>query len=253
MRTAFIAKQKTCFILAAGKGTRMLPLTSDIPKPLLKIDHRPMIDYTLDLLKFHGFRRIGINISYLSGKIRSHLRERNIQLVSERNPTGTAGGVLSIARRLKPDSPFLIISSDMMVNFDLSEIYKFHIKHGGIATVCCYFRSKSKLILGKSGLVLFDKKTKRIIQIDERPERIISQWVNSSVYIFDPLVLKLIPKGDTVDIAKDLIPKLLKQNLPVFAYPVNNRKFYQLGIDTPDRILQAEKDIASGKFIPATL
>lgn len=244
---------RTAFILAAGTGSRMLPLTNDIPKPLLKIDHKPMIDYILDLLKFHGFIDIGINISYLSVKIRSHLRKRNIHLVSERNPTGTAGGVLSIARQLRPDSPFLIISSDMMVNFDLSEIYKFHLKHQGIATICCYFRSKSKLVLGKSGLVLFDKKTKRIMQIAERPDRIISQWVNSSVYIFDPIVLKLIPKGDTVDIAKDLIPKLLKQKLPVFAYPVNSRKFYQLGIDTPDRILQAEKDIASGKFIPVSL
>lgn len=245
---------KTAFILAAGIGTRMLPLTKNIPKPLIKINKRPMIDYILDLLEFHGFINLGMNLFYKGRAIEDHIKKTNIKYVHEKSPTGTAGGILAIAKKLKPSSSFLVISSDMMVNFDLSKIYKFHLKHGGIATVCCYFRPKSKVIAKKSGLVLFDRKTKEIIRIIERPDKIISQWINSSVYIFKPEVLKILRKftQNQIDIPKDLLPILLKNGNKIFAYPVNSEKFYQLGIDTPDRIKQVEKDILNKVFIPVT-
>lgn len=244
--------RKTAFILAAGAGSRMLPLTENTPKPLLKINNKPMIDYTLDLLKLHQFREIGVNLFYLGDKIRKHLNNENLHLVQEKTASGTAGGVLAISKKLKPDSPFLVISSDMMINFDLSRIYKFHLKHKGIATICCYFRPKSKLNAKKSGLVVFNKKTKQILKFTERPinhSGMISSWVNSSVYIFSPEIIDLIPKKPISDIAKDLVPKLLRLKKPIFAYPVNRKEYYQLGVDTPDRIEQVEEDLKSGKLI----
>lgn len=243
---------KTAFILAAGAGSRMLPLTKNIPKPLLKINKKPMLRFILDLLEFHGFTRVGINVFQFAGQIEKYLKKSKIKIVKEKSLTGTAGGILAISRQLIPDSSFLVIASDMMVNFDLSRIYKFHLRHGGIATICCYFRPKSKVSAKKSGLVLFDRKTKEITRIIERPDKVISRWINSSVYIFKPEVLEILKKfkQKQIDIPKDLIPKLLKNGKKIYAYPVNSKKFYQLGIDVPERIKQVKKDIQSKVFVP---
>lgn len=247
---------KTAFILAAGQGSRMMPLTRNTPKPLLKINNKPLLQYILDLLSVHGFTKISLNTFYLKEQIEKYLKKSDkleIQIIEEDKLSGTAGAVRKIARATKPTRPFLVISSDMLINFDLSKIYDFHIKHQGLVTICCYFRPKEKLNLKKSGLVLFNKKTKRIIKFMERPESdvgIISQWVNSSVYIFNPEVVGFIPKKQIADIAKDLITSLLKSGKPIYAYPINGKKFYQLGIDAPKRIKLAEEDIKSGKFIP---
>jgi NDP-sugar pyrophosphorylase family protein len=245
---------RIAFVLAAGSGTRMLPLTKVTPKPLLKINSKPMIDYVLGLLKFYGFTKIGINTFSLSEKIEGYLSKAKLKIVTviDKALTGTAGGVLAIAKKLKPDFPFIVISSDMMVNFNLKTVYNFHLRHKGIATICCFYRTKSNLVLKKSGLVLFDRKTKEVTQIIERPDKIISQWINSSVYVFKPEVLEILKKfkKKQIDIPRDLLPNLLKSGKKIYAYPVNSKKFYQLGVDTPDRIKQVEKDLISGKFIP---
>lgn len=243
---------KTALILASGKGIRMLPLTKDTPKPLLKINNKAMIDYVLDLIRFHGFERIGINVSYSGEKISEHIKNENVNVVTEKDPTGSAGGILAISKKLKLDSPFLVMASDMMVDFDLSEIYKFHLKHKGLATLCCYFRKRSQIKPLKSGQIVFNKKTKRITQILERSPEIRSQWVNSSVYIFDPKIIEVLQSFEKkeIDIARDLIPYLLSFGQSIYAYPVNRKKFYQLGIDTPERIAVAEADIETGKFAP---
>jgi mannose-1-phosphate guanylyltransferase/mannose-1-phosphate guanylyltransferase/phosphomannomutase len=241
----------TAFILAAGRGSRMLDLTKNIPKPLLQINGKPMIDYVLGLLRFYGFNRVGINISYQGEKIKKYLANEEIQIIAEPKLSGSAGGILAISKNLLPDSPFLVISSDMMVNFDLSKIYKFHLKKKALATVCCYFRPKSKLNSKKSGQMLFDKRTNEVTQIIERSAAVKSQWVNSSVYVFDPEIIKVLKnfKQQEIDIAKDLLPALIRSGR-VFAYPVNSKKYYQLGVDTPERIKITEDDIESGKFVP---
>lgn len=251
-----LIEEKTAFVLAAGEGRRMLPLTKNIPKPLVKINDKPLLGYILELLVKHGFTNIGINIFYLKNKIEKYLKsQKDYQLstVEENRLSGTAGAIKKIAGKVKPKQPFLVISSDMLINFNLSEIYRFHQKKKALATICCYYRTKSQLDLKKSGLVLFDKKTKRVVKFTERPNKkneIISQWVNSSVYVFDPAILELIPKKPMADIARDLIPILLKLKKPIYAFPVNKKKFYQLGIDTPERIKLAEEDIKSGNFKP---
>ena len=241
---------KTAFILAAGVGSRMMPLTKYQPKALIKINNQPMINYILDLLEFYKFDQIGINLFHKAEKLQKYLKAKEISFVTEKKLTGTGGGVLAIYKKIQPTTPFLVISSDMMINFDLSKIYQFHLKHKGLATICCYFRPKSKLNLKKSGQVLFDKRTKKVIQILERSEQLKSNWINSGVYIFNPEIINILKtfRKKTVDIPEDLIPVILAKN--VFAYAVNHKKFYQLGIDTPDRIKIAESDLKSGKFVP---
>lgn len=243
---------KLAFILAAGQGTRMYPLTQTTPKPLIKLNEKPLIKYTLDLLKTHGFTKIGVNIYSHADKLERYLRNKGVDIVKEKSLSGTAGGILAISKKIKPDSPFLVIASDMLVNFDLTKIYKFHQKHQGIATLCCYFRPKSKLNSKKSGQILFDRKSKKIKQLIEKSEDVKSQWINSGVYVFNPEVVNIIKsyRRKVIDIPNDLISYFLENNHNIFAYPINRKKFYQLGIDTPDRIAVAEADIKSGNFVP---
>ena len=245
---------------AAGRGERMMPLTTDTPKPLLEIAGRPMMTYVIDLLVAHGFDEIGVNLFYLGDQIKDYFGKGSkfgakIIYVEEKELTGIAGAVRNVAAVLKPTAPFFVISSDMMVNFDLTAVYKFHQEHGGIATLCCYWRPRDQL--KKSGVILFDETSKQIKEFVERPqtdEEIISQWVNSSVYLFDPRILSYIPErvGDSaiVDLPKHVFPKLLASGEKMFAYPIDQTKFYQLGVDTPDRIDRVADDIASGKFVP---
>lgn len=251
---------KTAILLASGRGERMMPLTKNAPKPLLKISGKPMIEYAIDLLISHGIQEIGINLFYMGDQIKKHLGDGKqygvkITYVIEPFLTGTAGGVKTVAKTLKVSDPFFAISSDILMNFPLDKVYKFHVQHGGIATLCCYWRPKESVY--KSGVILFDKKTKRINKFLERPkteEEIISQWVNSSVYVFNPQILDYIPDkvegSPVVDLAKHVFPILLKKE-KMFAYPIDGEKYYQLGIDTPDRIGRAEDDIRTGKFKPA--
>lgn len=243
---------KMAFVLAAGRGSRMLPLTKKIPKPLLKINGKPMIEYVLKLLEFHQFNKIAVNLFHLKTSLKKYLEKSNVQIIEEKSLSGSAGGVKAIGNILKPTQPFLVVASDMLINFDLSKIYQFHMAHKSLATICCYFRPKSKLNIKKSGQIYFDKKTKQVLKFLERPEgnKIISQWVNSSIYVFSPEILEYIPAKSITDIANDLIPNLLQLKKSVFAYPINHKRFYQLGIDTPERVKIAEEDIKSGKFLP---
>lgn len=249
---------KTAFVLAAGKGERMMPLTKTTPKPLLKINGTPMMVYILKLLEFNDFKNIGVNLFYLGKQIQNYFNKGkkhgvNITYINENYLSGSAGGVKKIFEKLRPKKPFLVIASDMMTNFDLTDIYRFHLNHDGIATICCYLRDKSSLQSKKSGLILFNKKTKQIKKFVERPQDkkdIFSFWVNSSVYIFNPEIVELIPNSvngsKVVDLAKDIFPKILNSNYKMYAYPVDKKKYYQLGIDNPKRIKTAEKDIRNG-------
>lgn len=247
-------------ILAAGRGERMMPLTKNTPKPLLKIAGKPMMEYAIRLCVKHGIKEIGVNLFYLGSKIKKYFGDGKkwgvkILYVKESELSGTAGAVKNIAKLVKPKRAFFCISPDILTNFNLTDIYNFHLKHQGFATLCCYFRSKKQLVAGKSGLVVFDKKNYQIKEFIERPQKkneIISQWVYSSICILDPAVVNLIPnmigKSTIIDLSRDIFPKLLKLRKKIYAYPVNRRKYYQLGIDTPDRIKQAEDDIKGGKY-----
>ena len=119
------------------------------------------------------------------------------------------------------------------------------------------WRSRENLSIKKSGLVLFNEQTHLIEKFIERPQtenEIISQWVNSSVYIFNPEILNFIPDqingNNIVDLPKHIFPILLQNGEKIFAYPINSKLHYELGVDTPDRLIKAEKNIKNKKFIP---
>lgn len=249
-------------ILASGRGERLLPLTETTPKPLIEVAGQPMIKYILDLLVHHGITKIGMNLSYLGDQLKAYLGDGSdfgaeISYVWEAKPSGTAGGVKHIAEVITPSRPFWVIYADMLINFDLTKISKFHESHDGICTLCAYQYPKDQL--EDVGLILFDDQTKLIEKFIERPDReedIISQWVWSGAGLFDPKILEYIPDpdGSTVtDLPQDIFPQLLKKGERLYASPIDNAHYYQLGIDTPERIIRAEEDIRTGRFKPVSI
>ena len=248
----------TAIILAAGRGQRMGKLTEKLPKPLLRVAGKPIMQYMLELLKTHGVQRVGVNLHHHADEIIEYFADGarfgvEIHYVREAALSGTAGGVHAVADMLKPQNDFFVVAADMLVNFDLTALANAHQARSSIATLACYFRPREQL--QKSGVILFDPDTLKIKKFVERPqndEQVISQWVNSSVYCFSPRILELIAQlrsaNESVDLARDIFPTLLQNGQQLFAYPYSGDIFYQLGIDTPDRIARAESDIASGKF-----
>ena len=235
-------------------------LTKTTAKPLLRVKGKPLMEYVIDLLVVHGVKEIGVNLNYRGHEIASYFGDGSrfgaqITYVHESTLTGTAGGVRSVAGQMQLSNPFFVISSDMLVNFDLSALAAAQREHGGVGTLSCYFRPKDEL--KKSGVMLFNEQTKEIRKFVERPQKpedIISQWVNSSVYAFSPEILTFIPQtvegSPVVDLPRDVFPQIFKAGKKLFAHPFPSETFYQLGIDTPDRIARAERDLESGVYAP---
>lgn len=260
----------SAIILAAGRGERMGELTKQTPKPLLSVKNRPLMEYVIRLLSYHGIRDIAANLCYRADAIEDYFASGNklgvkLTYVREAAASGTAGGILAIAQELQLSDPFLVISADMLINFDLSQLVAHHRLHNADATLSCYFRPREQL--SKSGIILFHPDSTRIEQFIERPaphEPIPSQWVNSSVYCFSHRTLAaMIEIGEQLastqiqsgldsnrqlDLGRDVFPILLARQARLFAKPFSPPTFYQLGIDTPERIAMAEDDIDARRF-----
>lgn len=247
-------------ILAGGRGSRMKNLTDNIPKPLVKVAGRPIMEYVVRLLESYGVTEIGVNLCYFGEKIEQYFGEGKkfgvkFVYVWEKELTGVAGGMRAAANALKPSESFFMIPGDMMVNFDLKSIYKFHKNRGGIATISSYFKPRDPI--KDCGVMLFDKKTKLIKRYVEKPQKkgdIISYWTNSGVYVFDPKILQFIPKeingSKIVDLPRDVFPLILASQEKMYAYPINRNRFYVLGINSEETIKTVEEDIAGGIFKP---
>ncbi|NLK08014.1 MAG: NTP transferase domain-containing protein [Firmicutes bacterium] len=199
-------------IMAGGQGSRLRPLTCDLPKPMVPMANRPLMEHTVELLKTHGFMNIAVTTWYLSDVIEEHFACGNDFGVSMRyfvedRPLGTAGSVKNAAEFL--DETFVVISGDALTDFDLGQALDFHRKKQAAAT----------LILAKVaspleyGVVFIDEQG-RIERFLEKPTwgQVFSDTVNTGIYILEPEVLDLIPRGRPYDFSNDLFPSLLESN-----------------------------------------
>lgn len=210
---------KTAMVLAAGKGERLYPLTKDLPKPLLKVGDKPIIEYNLSLLKEHGIKNVYVNTCYLSNKIEEYFTERkddglNIQLSIETEILGTAGGVKKLASKFT--ETFIVVSGDLLTTVNIKDMFFFHKE------------KKSHFTMGLTkvenpsqfGIVIIDDNAK-IIRFKEKPkkkEEIFSNTINTGIYIIEPYVLDFIPENTFFDFSKDLFPILLQNKTPFYGY-----------------------------------
>ncbi|NEP87190.1 MAG: NTP transferase domain-containing protein [Okeania sp. SIO2C2] len=206
-------------LMAGGSGTRLRPLTCDLPKPMVPILNRPIAEHIINLLKKHQIREIIATLHYLPDVMREYFQDGSqfgVQMtyaVEEEQPLGTAGCVKNIAELL--DETFLVISGDTITDFDLTTAIEFHKKNN----------SKATLVLTRVpnpvefGVVITDEK-QRIKRFLEKPStsEIFSDTVNTGTYILEPEILNYLPANQESDFSKELFPLLLDKNEPMYGY-----------------------------------
>lgn len=235
-------------ILAAGFGSRMKEYTQNIPKPMLPLRKKPMMEYTIRQMVAHGITDIGINVHYLSDQITDYFQSGSnfgakIHFIYEDSPTGTAGGVKKFAHFLADADRIVVIYGDIITDIKYSELLQFHQKHGNIGTVCLHQRTKS------NSIVEFDSNHK-ITTFHERPsEEVLKSrtgqiWVNSAIYCFQPQILDDIPSGSVQDFPKDIFPGLLAKEA-LYAYPLNAKRY---AIDSAEKYHEAENHFSDFQF-----
>ncbi len=203
-------------IMAGGKGNRLRPLTDTVPKPMVPIIDKPVLEYTIRHLIRYGIKDMIITVGYKSDMIIDTFKKgdsfgANISYCIETEPLGTAGGVKNAGRNL--DEDILIVSGDAVTNIDLFEMYTFHKKKNAIFTLAC----KELEDVKGMGVIKIDNSSK-ITEFMEKPEQTTEKLVNTGIYIMSPTVLKMIPDG-FYDFGRDLLPRL---TAGLYAYETKN-------------------------------
>ncbi|MDA3844765.1 MAG: sugar phosphate nucleotidyltransferase [Candidatus Kapabacteria bacterium] len=205
-------------IMAGGFGTRLRPLTMTIPKPMVKVKNLPMMEHIVNLLKKHDITEIVSVLYFQPEVIRSYFEDGsdhgiNMEYVMAQADYGTAGAVRNAAENLK--EPFIIISGDVLTDFDLTAAIEFHKKKKAKATILLT-RVKKPL---QFGIVMTDDDGK-IIRFLEKPSwgQVFSDTINTGIYILEPEVLDLIPYQEEFDFSKDLFPAMLHDDIPLYGY-----------------------------------
>lgn len=235
--------------MAAGFGSRMKEYTKDTAKPMLPVNGKPIIEYTIQQLVKAKIPDIGLNLHFHADQIKNYFLDgkkwgASLNYVYESQPTGTAGGAKSLENFLQAYDDFVLIYGDILTDFNFSELVQFHQSHRKIATVCLHRRTKS------NSIVSFDQ-DQTIQQFIERPSEaeLAKQkgefWVNSAIYCFKKEILNLIPKNNEItDLPRDIFPGLLaRQELK--AFPIN---CHRIAIDDEARYKDAQAKIQNFKF-----
>ncbi|MEO6862915.1 MAG: NDP-sugar synthase, partial [Microcoleus sp.] len=232
-------------LMAGGSGTRLRPLTCDLPKPMVPILNRPIAEHIINLLKRHNITEIIATLHYLPDVMREYFTdgaEFGVQItyaVEEDKPLGTAGCVKNIAELL--DQTFLVISGDSITDFDLTEAINFHRLHQSKATLILT-RVPNPMEFG----VVITEENYRISRFLEKPSssEIFSDTVNTGIYILEPEVLDYLPANQECDFSKDLFPLLLEKNEPMYGYIAEG---YWCDVGQLDVYREAQYDALRGK------
>jgi mannose-1-phosphate guanylyltransferase len=201
-------------VLAAGLGTRLRPLTYEIPKPMVPVLDRPVMAHIVDLLDRHGFEDLIANLHYFPDSIRNYFGDR-LTYRYEDELLGTAGGVRNCRDFLGDDGAFLIISGDALTDIDLGRFAERHRAAGGIATLAV----KRVVDTSKYGVVLRDGEG-RVSGFQEKPDpaEALSDLGNCGIYIFEPEIFDYFPPDPFVDWAQHVFPTLLENDVPFYIH-----------------------------------
>ncbi len=223
-------------IMAGGKGTRLMPLTGKMPKPMVNLLDKPVLCYTLALLRKHGVTDIGVTVGYMADKIESYFGDGEdfgvrLTYFEEETPLGTAGGVRRAEDFL--DEDFFVLSGDAYTEIDLSRAAAFHKAKRSPFTVVCQPRTDPTGL----GTLNIDFEN-RITDFVEKPQEKKPGLVNTGIYVVNKGVLRLIPSG-FYDFGRDLLPRIYDR---CFAYVDYS---YWSDIGTLDSYYDTNKYLAS--------
>jgi mannose-1-phosphate guanylyltransferase/phosphomannomutase len=233
-------------VMAGGEGSRLRPLTVGRPKPMVPIVNKAVMGHILDLLRSHGITDIIVTLRYMAGSIQDYFDDGSsygvkLTYVVEETPLGTAGSVKNAAHLLS-DAPFLIISGDAMTDFDLKQILTAHREREAKATITLTRVPNPS----EYGIVVNDDQgwVRRFV---EKPGwgDIISDTVNTGIYVLEPDVLDMIPANTSYDFSNDLFPAMLKRHMPLSGYVTEG---YWCDIGTIAEYIRANADALHGRI-----
>lgn len=234
-------------IMAGGLGTRLRPVCGDTPKPLARLLGRPLIEHTVFLLREQGFTELMISLGHGAQEIISALRSSDcfgpdIRFSPEDRPLGTAGGVRLAWERFCKGDRVLVISGDAACDLELSRLWHEHDKRRPAVTLALHRRENP---LG-CGLVV-TQPDGRVISFIEKPcpDQVVTDRVNTGIYVLSPQALELIPRDVPFDFARGLFPLLLGKGLELFGVELPG---YWCDAGTPGDYFRCNLDALSGKL-----
>jgi mannose-1-phosphate guanylyltransferase/phosphomannomutase len=232
-------------VMAGGQGTRLRPLTSNQPKPMVPVVNKPTVQHILELVQRHGIDDVVMTLAFLPRHIRnyfgdgSHMGMR-IDYSVEEIPAGTAGSIRLAKDML--DETFMVISGDALTDFDLTSVIAFHRARQAMVTIAL----KSVANPLEFGVVIVDDEG-RIQRFLEKPGwgQVFSDTVNTGIYVLEPEIFDHIPEGQPYDFSRDLFPKLFDMQKPLYGIACDG---YWQDIGSLEQYLQANREALDGKI-----
>ena len=227
-------------IMAGGEGTRLRPLTSNQPKPMLPMANIPMMEHVVNLLRQHGFEDIVVTVAFMANAIRTYFgdgSEFGVRMVyaTESTPLGTAGSVRNARDEL--DERFLVISGDVLTDIDLSEVVAFHEKRGALATLALK-AVENPLEFG----IVITREDGSVERFLEKPTwgQVFSDTINTGIYVLEPEIFDFIPEGRPVDFSGESFPAVLEAGKPLYGFVADG---YWEDVGTLEAYLKTHQDI----------
>ena len=231
-------------VMAGGFGTRLRPLTEKLPKPMAYVANRPMMEHVVRLLAREGIRDLEVLLYFYPEKITSYFGDGSawgmrINYIGAEADYGTAGAVKMAEELL--DGTFLVISADIITDFDLSRAFEFHRERKAAATIVLT-RVPNPLQYG----IVLTEEDGRIVRFLEKPSwgEVFSDTINTGIYILEPEVLSLIPPKKNFDFSKNLFPAMLSRGDRLLGYIAEG---YWKDVGNLSEYLNVHLDILAGK------
>lgn len=231
-------------VMAGGQGTRLRPLTSNQPKPMVPVVNKPTAQHILELLSRHGIRDVVMTVAFMPQLMQNYFGDgssfgMHIEYSVEENPLGTAGSVKNAQSAL--DDTFIVISGDALTDFDLQAIIGFHREREALVTIA--LKSVDNPL--EFGVVIVDEDG-RIERFLEKPGwgQVFSDTINTGIYVLEPQVLDHVPEGESFDFSHQLFPRLHDQHKPLYGMLCEG---YWQDIGSLSQFLQANRDALDGK------
>ncbi|MGD1020024.1 MAG: NDP-sugar synthase [Verrucomicrobiia bacterium] len=234
------------FILAAGLGTRLRSLGLDVPKVMVPIGGKPLLEHHFELFKRQGISEFIVNLHYLPEKITSYFGDGSrfgVSITYSHEPKllGTAGAVKKMESELRGGA-FIVFYGDNLVRVDFAPLLEFHRARQAQATVALFASPEPW-----TGGVVETDSNGRVLRFVEKPDRkqVSTNRISAGILVLEPQVLDMIPAGQFYDFGWDVFPKLLAERRPVYAM---EPKAYIQDVGTPERLAKAQRDFEEGSL-----
>lgn len=238
---------KKAMIMAAGVGTRLDPLTKRIPKPMIPVANKPILNIILEHLKSFGIKDVVANTHYLADVIHNNLGHNNIGVnfsyVYEDQLSGTAGGVKKCEWFFEQGETFVVVSGDALTDVNIEKLIEKHRSTGALVTMA--LKEVPLAEVKHFGVVVVDE-DHRVIGFQEKPsvEEAKSNFVNTGIYVFETEVFKYIPADTFYDFAKNVFPALMANNELMYAHVIDE---YWSDIGTLNQYRLSAQDVLEGR------